>query len=242
MGGTSPETTVPVSRFTVNSLRELLRKHVLRPTGPLASLRMPSPEALAELASKLEYFTRVTRLARVSEQSASLAAQFREAVAKFEMVLQKVIEENEENLLTMLQLSVETRDPDPEWHSDNLLLITKVRDSLKHSLPPTAQRAETLELLRSAFAQIKRNDEWFDPSSDPWLHYSKGWKAIALNISACLLDALTDANPGFRPGISGDGPVPRFVAAVIPTITSEKPAPGYVGNFLKEHWPEEWRT
>jgi hypothetical protein len=60
----------------------------------------------------------------------------------------------------------------------------------------------------------------------------KGWRDIALAIASAFKLAL--ANSGAKLGLSNDGPVPRFVAAVIPLITGEQPTVINVGKHLKD--------
>ena len=44
---------------------------------------------------------------------------------------------------------------------------------------------------------------------------------------------MEDANPGTVLRLSNNGPLARYVAAVVPHITGERPSPGAVGRFLQ---------
>ncbi|MGH7111042.1 MAG: hypothetical protein ACREFK_11510, partial [Stellaceae bacterium] len=60
----------------------------------------------------------------------------------------------------------------------------------------------------------------------------EGWHDIALVIAEAFKVAMS-ANRIEPLGIANEGPVARFVAAVIPSITGEAPTPGAVSQHLK---------
>jgi hypothetical protein len=59
------------------------------------------------------------------------------------------------------------------------------------------------------------------------------WKEIALSVANSFQVAMRRNNPKAKLGFSNDGPVQRFVTAVIPLITGETPNVGTVSNRLK---------
>lgn len=61
------------------------------------------------------------------------------------------------------------------------------------------------------------------------------WRDIAWSIAGCFKLTMSRTNGGRTCGwSSNDGPAPRFVAAVIPLITGERPKVPNVGKFLKD--------
>jgi hypothetical protein len=62
---------------------------------------------------------------------------------------------------------------------------------------------------------------------------ARGWKWLADALAAAFENAMKPANPAFRPGLSPNGPFPRFVAAVAPLITGEHPPSASVAVQLK---------
>jgi len=61
----------------------------------------------------------------------------------------------------------------------------------------------------------------------------KNWHSLAQDIAEPARIALRFNNPTMLFGRSNDGPLPRFVAAVIPEITGERPSITAVGKHLK---------
>jgi hypothetical protein len=63
----------------------------------------------------------------------------------------------------------------------------------------------------------------------------KDWHSIAHVVACSFKLAMVSNNPDVKFGRSNDGPVPRFVAAVIPMITEEHdhPSVGAVAKHLK---------
>ena len=60
------------------------------------------------------------------------------------------------------------------------------------------------------------------------------WRTFARALAGDFDAAMRPANPGMRGGIGHDGPLARFIAAVVPILTGEHPAPGTVTNVLKD--------
>ena len=62
----------------------------------------------------------------------------------------------------------------------------------------------------------------------------KNWRSIASSVESLFRPVMERANPKVKFGYSSAGnPVSRFVAAVVPMITGEKPEIGNVANYLK---------
>ncbi len=67
------------------------------------------------------------------------------------------------------------------------------------------------------------------------------WKEIALSVANSFQMAMRRNNPNAKLGFSNNGPVQRFVAAMVPLITGETPAVGTVSNHLKATAAEKER-
>ncbi len=59
------------------------------------------------------------------------------------------------------------------------------------------------------------------------------WQDFAWSLAGQFRDAMEAANPGIVLQLSNDGPVARYVAAVVPHITGERPSVGAVAKFLQ---------
>ena len=59
------------------------------------------------------------------------------------------------------------------------------------------------------------------------------WHDIAVPAAAAFRLAMMPKNPGVRFGPTSDGPLPRFLAEVLPLITGEAVTPAAVGKFLR---------
>ena len=71
------------------------------------------------------------------------------------------------------------------------------------------------------------------PSTTSTAPFEK-WKDLAVALSGAFVDALRPNNPTVQFGRSNDGPVPRFVAEIIPYVTGEAPTTTAVGKVLKD--------
>ena len=60
------------------------------------------------------------------------------------------------------------------------------------------------------------------------------WHDVAERVASDFKIAMIETMGPRNLGLSNEGPIPRFVAAVIPQITGEHPSVGAVGKFLKE--------
>jgi hypothetical protein len=60
------------------------------------------------------------------------------------------------------------------------------------------------------------------------------WHDVAGTIAGAFKAAMARANGPKNFGLSNDGPVPRFISAVVPLITGETPTVGAVGKYLKD--------
>jgi hypothetical protein len=92
--------------------------------------------------------------------------------------------------------------------------------------------------LRSEFARLLKafHRHKFELSMDAALSMPRinSWHPFAIIIGGAFKIALRRTNPHRRFGHSNDGPVARFVAAVIPNITGEHPTVQAVAKRLKD--------
>jgi hypothetical protein len=63
---------------------------------------------------------------------------------------------------------------------------------------------------------------------------ARGWHDIARDLAICFLSA--GVSSGQMPGFSNEGPLPRFVTAIIPHITGERPTQAAVARQLQRHF------
>jgi hypothetical protein len=211
--------------FSMESVKALLNEHVLRPTGP--KLLMPSPEALAKLASQLGYFAAWFRYAQSLKEQSALRVEFNAAIANLENKLPVFIREHKE----LTTSNYFTRKPTSHHQVavDKKVQFEGFSESMDVFYSSKVKTVATLELLAFALVRARRCQGFFYQSPEE----SLDWKGIAWLICTALWEALSSTKPDFKGGISGKGPTPRFVTAVICLITGETPAVGYVGNFLK---------
>jgi hypothetical protein len=59
------------------------------------------------------------------------------------------------------------------------------------------------------------------------------WKWLAGALPGDLTNALQSTNPGLAVGIGHNGPLVRFIAAVVPYLTGERPTPASIATQLK---------
>jgi len=60
-----------------------------------------------------------------------------------------------------------------------------------------------------------------------------GWNSLADELPKVFINAMKPNNPSFSPGVSDKGPVARFIAAVAPLLTGERPSAASVSTQLK---------
>jgi hypothetical protein len=226
----------PADPFTVKSVRALLKEHVLRETGARAGVRMPSTEVLAELASQLTYMKDLVRLARASQENTELQFKFNTAIENLENLLPAVIRKHKE--FTVSHLLGETPKSWSKFSVDREKLFEEISAAVEQSDLSIVQTVVTLERLVSALVETRKY-QFFHSRVSEELRRHLDWKRLAWHICVSLWAALASKRPDFKPGIWGEGPTTRFVAAVIPRITGEMPTESYVGKILKSHW-REW--
>jgi hypothetical protein len=75
----------------------------------------------------------------------------------------------------------------------------------------------------------------FDLDMDAGLMMAEieNWRGIAKSIAGAFRIAMEARNCNVAIGHSNTGPLPRFMAAVIPRITGENPTPAAIGQHLK---------
>ena len=81
-----------------------------------------------------------------------------------------------------------------------------------------------------------------DMDADVIAGYLNGWHSIAGKIACSFKGAMADTTNGAAFGLSNEGPIPRFVAAIIPIITGETPSIQAVGKWLKDEARKKRRT
>lgn len=81
---------------------------------------------------------------------------------------------------------------------------------------------------------LERHDFQLDMDAGLLTPDIEGWRQIAEVVAGFFIAAMAPNNGGKILGRSNDGPLPQFVARVIPLITGEEPSVGNVANQLKD--------
>jgi hypothetical protein len=232
----------PAAPFTVESVRALLHEHVFRMKGPLASLRDPSPQSLGHLTIFLRRMQNEFRRGMESKEHDDRITKFSEAIDTIEEILPHLIQQHKEHL-KRVQLTSDNLDTTPS-EDDIAFMETLTKPGFVRLIDRTkCDINERLTILQEAVSNIsdmRKHTSLFDKS---WKlrFYGTGWRDLAVRISGDLLYALASTNSNIDLGISNDGPVPRFVAAVLPMITGDSPTVANVAKVLKDRKRESKR-
>jgi len=103
---------------------------------------------------------------------------------------------------------------------------------------PSVELIESEQRLREQFSSFLKAMEVhkFELDMDAGLLMPRldCWRQLAEVVANQFRVAMSQANGTRKFGRSNDGPVPRFVAAVVPRITGENPSVQNVGKHLKD--------
>lgn len=95
------------------------------------------------------------------------------------------------------------------------------------------------DALRARVAEVAEIREFmgraqgFGALSDRGMGQTAGWKWLAAALRGDFLAAMRSTNPNIGEGIGHAGPLPRFVAAIAPLLTGERPTIESVVTTLK---------
>jgi hypothetical protein len=119
-----------------------------------------------------------------------------------------------------------------------LMMFFEERDRACRLEKPDPRAIETERHLRDQFwrfvlAMAAHNFE-LDMDAGTLMPRLENWRDLAEVVAGAFMATMARANGGRELGISNDGPVGRFVAAVVPLITGEKkPTPASVAAHIK---------
>jgi len=97
---------------------------------------------------------------------------------------------------------------------------------------------EALRRLEVALIDVRNTSPpdlaavWGQPTTNPRKN-SKEWHGIAKHLETAFVAAMRSTNPKLDIGLSNEGPVTRFVVAVVPHLTGEDPTAQGVAQHLK---------
>jgi hypothetical protein len=142
--------------------------------------------------------------------------------------------------------------------------LTESFEAVQDQAPPAI-----LAILRKRLAEIDAardfiaKAEWFSVWADPSLAPDR-WQWLADVLPIDFENAMRSADPNYKTGLSHNGPLARFIAAVVPSLTGQHPNPdsvvsisSLVGNtddlksyaaaaselsLARRHEPGRWRN
>jgi hypothetical protein len=134
-----------------------------------------------------------------------------------------------ENLREIIEDVLSRRYNPPS--SENLELLARGLNSITNlTLAARIAKVVAAESGRYCPNHFERDINGMFFTYDKWQ-----WEHIALMFQL----AMKSTNPGIMIKYSNEGPVARFVAAVLPMVTLDRPAVGYVSQRLKMAAREE---
>jgi hypothetical protein len=185
--------------FTTEVLREMMQA-VLR-----GKWKMPSDEALAELARILENWRQYYLLDEAFLPLRKLQQDARSAAGKLVKALREMRQRSETFYTTALQ------DGAPA----SVLNILKNRLSEIDSALQFLERFEGLSVM-----------------NDPRITATT-WQWLVDVLTVDFADAMKSTDPDFAAGAGHGGPLGRFIAAIAPSLTGEQLTPGSVSTRIK---------
>jgi hypothetical protein len=90
------------------------------------------------------------------------------------------------------------------------------------------KRLAEIDAARDFIAAAEGFSVWEDPSLPP-----DCWQWLAHVLPIDFENAMHSTNPNYKTRISHNGPLPRFIAAVVPLLTGEHPSVESVATQLK---------
>lgn len=130
--------------------------------------------------------------------------------------------------------------PEVQGETDRLLEERR-RDASRATVNPLVDE-RGIERAIAAFEQLQAGiqavrSHVFFPGHEPigMRPNRKGskWPSYTGILATIFVEAMEETNPGVAIGLGDDGPVARFIAAVIPFITGENPKPAAIARCLQ---------
>jgi hypothetical protein len=96
-----------------------------------------------------------------------------------------------------------------------------------------------LNILKTRLAEIDDAQQFLDRFErasildDRGIGAAIGWQWLAEVLPLDFKSAMTSTNQDFKAGIGHDGPLTRFIAAIVPNLTGEHPTSDSVATLLK---------
>lgn len=213
------------STFTIEGVEALLQKHVFRTTGPLASLRMPSQEAMAELASYLNTFRRHFQNETGPFQAdREVRERFSKAITELTIVIPLLRDINNKSTDQITKLRGNDNE---DIISKSILKQNEKYEAMLIHMDESIKLTQGRDL--TLLISLLKNPLGLD-----------NWHEISSIIAVFLKEAILSTNPHATLGLSNNGPAARFIAAVLPNITGDRLESGTVGKWLKENPPSDW--
>jgi hypothetical protein len=91
------------------------------------------------------------------------------------------------------------------------------------------KRLAEIDAARDFIAKAEGFSVWDDPSDAP-----DRWQWLAGVLPIDFENAMRSTNPNYTAGLSHNGPLARFIAAVVPSLTGQHPTPDSVATQLKK--------
>jgi hypothetical protein len=111
-----------------------------------------------------------------------------------------------------------------------LATLADVLPALRREYECERAELEALDKLTDA-VRVACGRPWAQPPGDGGR--LEKWKDVAEALERDFRDAVASTNPGLKLGLSNDGPVARFVTAMIPHVTDERPTCDAVARCLQ---------
>jgi hypothetical protein len=213
--------------LTVEAVRALIEKCVMKNKGPLKDLKMPDDEALATLTLKINGPWVNTYLDQEREKNHGDPGQFyrehADAISKIFPKYQKYKKELLEKNIQIERENLEKYGHHEYWKSYYEERIRGLEGAMRD-----------LEEAATSLARLRQFDDRFFYISTTILA-PDAWKRWAPHCANELIVALKSTNPDADIGISNEGPVARFVADALTHVTRRQTplSAGTVANFLK---------
>ena len=122
---------------------------------------------------------------------------------------------------------------DNPWRDENLRQIAALEAQVKESLKYSALIPRQELMARAAPKMVRYTPAW-GVSLPPSVRGKTWWHKFVVPLADEVCRAVQATNPKIRIGNSDDGPLPRFLVAVIPHISNETPTTVAVRNRLQE--------
>jgi len=212
--------------LTDDALRDLLHRDVLR-----ANQRPPPRDCILSLAEKLSFFRFMA--SQVGQEVLTKAqTHSKEMIAALNGIVR---------LSPFFVEQIQDRIAFKRGHlsvlSENELLKSEQNDKITS----THSAIKDLRINQSKFRELQRSCEALIETDCCGLNATKSpiytWHDIAHDLAVAFRLAMRPTNPALKMGLSNKGPIPRFIAAVVPHITGERPNVEQVGKYLKDNPP-----